>query len=95
LAAECDPGGIAAEGCDVRLHPAERGLLIQDAVITPIAISIFTVQMAFRQKTKHAQPIAEGDNHGGGAKRTAGGLLAPVVVIGFTLNVAPPRKSRL
>jgi hypothetical protein len=35
LAAERDVVGIAAEGCDIVLHPAERGLLIQDAVVPP------------------------------------------------------------
>ena len=92
MATDRDSGWIAAKGCNVIPHPAQSSLLIQDTVITPIAISIFTVQMAFRQKAKQAQAIVEGDDHGGGAKRTTGCELGRVVVIGFALNVAAAVK---
>ena len=42
LAAERDFGGIAAEICDISLHPAERGLLIQYAVVPGVS---FLAQM--------------------------------------------------
>ena len=39
LPAERDLGGVAAEGCDISLHPAEHGLLIQDAVVPQVAFA--------------------------------------------------------
>jgi len=86
LAAERDVVGIAAEGGGVGTHPAKRGLLIQNAVVGKRMP--FRIQMGFRQEAKEAQAIVDRYDHGGGAEGAACGEFAPIIVVGFPVDVS-------
>src|SRR5215472_6539162 len=86
LAAECDVVGIAAEGCDVGTNPAKRGLLIQNAVIGEGMP--FRIQIGFRQEAKQAHTIVDRYDHGGGTEGAACGDFAPIIIVGFPVEVS-------
>ncbi len=85
LAAERHVVGVAPEGSDVTLHPAQRRLLIEDAVISPGRPG---VQCRMRNVAEQAQAIVDGHDDGGRAVGPARCELAAVVVVGLTVDVS-------
>jgi hypothetical protein len=86
LAAERDVVAIAAEGCDVGTNPAERGLLIQNAVVAEGMP--FRIQIGFRQEAKQAHTIVDRYDHGGGTEGATCGDFAPIIIVGFPVDVS-------
>ena len=62
LAEQGHLAGIAAKGADVALHPAQRGLLVHQAVVSGRAARA-AGQRRVGQETEGAEPVIDGDHH--------------------------------
>ena len=82
LAADGDVVLVAAEFGDVLLHPFERELLIEDAIVAEEMA--FGIQRGMRQKAEKAEAIIDGDDD----RVALRGQLAPVIIVALAVNIA-------
>ena len=62
LAEQQDVLWVAAEGCDVGLHPRERRALVEETVV-PGCIAALLRQRRMRQETEGAESVVQCDDH--------------------------------
>ncbi len=63
LAEDGDAAGIATEGRDVGLNPAQRRDLIEMAVVAGRPIGLLGAQIRMRQEAEAAEPVVHRDDH--------------------------------
>ncbi len=61
FAEEGDVGGIATEGCDVLLHPAESGDLVEEAVVAGAVVGRLGGELGVGEEAHDAEAIVDGD----------------------------------
>ncbi len=77
---------VAAEGCDVPLHPFQRRDLVEKPVIPRHAVRRFGAQFGMRQIAQNAKPVVDRDDH-----RAARGKSGAVVEL--AAGRAPDQRS--
>src|SRR5262249_39072090 len=86
LAAERDIVGVTAKGGNIALHPAERLLDVQDAIVAERMALI--VQRRMREEAQEAQAVVQRDDYRGAPQGSPRRELAPVVVVGGAVHIA-------
>ncbi len=54
---------ISSKAGDVVLHPAQRGLLVHEAVVPRGVVGRLRAQRRMREEPEHAEPVVQGDDH--------------------------------
>jgi hypothetical protein len=85
LAADGHPGRVAAEICDMGLHPTQRRLLVEEGVVAHVAAALGP-QGGVGQRSEHAQPVLDGDDH----DPALPGQLEAVVLIRTAVDAPAP-----
>ena len=63
IAKDRDAFRIAAEGCDIPLHPLKRGGLIKERLVGSAAAIGFASKVGMREESEDPQTIVDGDQH--------------------------------